>query len=100
MTLKMRAALALTMLSLACLVTLALTWAPLADRVGAWPFALLMWAGFLAAVGANSLGESWPRALSGGVTSIWICLWVLTWSEDALDLAAGLRRVALAFIAF
>lgn len=94
------ATLALTTLSLGFLVILAFTWSPMADRWTALPFALFMWAGFLTAFGATFLCQGRPRAIAGALTSVWFCVWVLTWSEDALDLVAVVRRAVLAFIAF
>ena len=97
---KLRAALALTVLSFGFVLALAFTWSPMADRWSALPFALFIWAGFLTAAGASVINAGWSRALAGGLTCVWIIVWVLTWSEGALDVVAAGRRAALAFIAF
>jgi hypothetical protein len=97
---RTRAALAAAALSAAFLVTLALTWAPLADRTSALPFALLAWAGFFTAVAGMIVGRRRARALPSGFALVWLCWWLLTWSDGALDLVAAVRRAAFAFIAF
>jgi hypothetical protein len=98
---RARLALALAIASLAFLVALAATHAPLADHwLTATPFALMAWAGVLSSTVGAVLGTGRMRAFNVSLTMVWLALWVLTFSAEAQDVIASARRIVFAFIAF
>lgn len=98
---RARRGLALCAVSLAFLVVLAATHAPLADVwLTAIPFALMGWLGFATSLAGVVVGAGRPRSLALAITLVWIALWLLTFSNEAQDLVAAVRRATFAYIAF
>lgn len=98
---RSRAAFALAVISLACMVGLTGTYDDFADRwLTATPWALMGWAGFGAALAGMFLGEGRSRALPAAFALTWVALFVLTFSDPAQDAVASVRRATFAFIAF
>lgn len=98
---RSRAAFALAVISLACMVGLTGTYDYFADRwLTATPWALMGWAGFIAALAGMVVGEGRLRALPAAFALAWVAFFVLTFSDPAQDAVASVRRATFAFIAF
>ncbi len=98
---KARRGYALVALSFAFLLAVTATYDALADVwLTATPFALMGWLGFVAAMAGIVVGNDRPRALASVLAMIWVAMWILTFSADAQDVLAAVRRATFALIAF